>query len=426
MGKKRIIALIILVLVMGIGFGFVKIVLPVWRDSAPALLIEEQKAPVTTESGVEGHRDLRFRNEADRRLTISLEHRNCECARVQICITPDEWKELDSPAFLSHATEPALAWQILEQGGKFVVIPPRSHGLIRVGWKAIKVGPSSIGIVLRVNGGGREITQRLETPVEFVAPAYFCSADDPTATEIDLGRLKPGEERTAHFLCCSTTREKFTLTPAPPNNDPCILYGTPEPLTPKEMQALTQKYGTAHLRGGYHVKVTLREQAGDHRLDIGPFHRRIVYKTDVYPEHQVTTHVNGTVEGEVWLASSDGKDFIDFGTIIPTNPKPTTFTLETRDPQLQLTVDDERTLPHFKVELLDGKDGKPTDQGKRWQVRVKFRTDALFRGEFPNPDRRGYDSADLCSLVFLLSRPGQTTSIERRFLGPTRGKVRSY
>jgi hypothetical protein len=425
MKKKQVIAVILFILLVGAGFGFVTVVLPAWRDTESSLLIEEQKDPVITESGVEGHHDFRFHNQANRPFTVSVERKDCECARVQICVIPEEWNGLASEAFLKHSTEATLAWQSLERGGNFFVIPPQSEGLIRVAWKAIKVGPSSIGIVLRVGQRGKEITQNLAARVNFVAPAFFCSADDPNATEIDVGRLKAGEERTAHFLCCSTTRESFTLTPAP-NSDPCIAYGTPQPLTPEELQALSQKSGALQVRAGYHVRVTVREQVGDHRLDIGPFHLSIVYKTDVHADHQVKTHVNGAVEGELSLADSGGKDPIDLGMITPSEPKPTTFTVESRDPQVQLTIDKEKTLPFLKLELLDGKEGETVDQGKRWRVSVVFWKEALFRGEFPDPSRPGYDSADMSSIVFLISRPGQPAARERRFLVPVKGNVSLY
>ncbi len=426
MSRKRIIIALLVLVVVGSGVGFVTVVLPAWRGQASPLLIEAQNLPVTTESGVQGHRELRFHNQTNKSLSIRLQRTDCECAHIQVCVTPDEWKGLNSPAFLEHAADPTLTWQPLEQGGQSFVIPPRSQGMIRVVFKAFKVGTSSIGIDLRVDDGEKETAQHFESPVSFIPPAFFCSEDNLNVMEISVGRLHAGEERTARFLCCSTTRDKFTLTPAPPGSDPCLVYGIPEPLTSEELHALSLKPGGAEVRAGFRVKVTVREQADDQRLDIGPFRRRIVYKTDIYTDHQVETYVSGWVEGEIALAGSECKDHLDFGTIIPDDPKPVTFTLESRDPRLQLSVDEERTLPFFKLELLDGKEGKTSERGKRWQVRVVFRKDALFRGEFPNPTRPGYETADACCLVFLLLHPGQESSKERRLLVPVRGNVRLY
>lgn len=425
MNRKRIIGSILILVIVGSSIGFVTVVLPAWRGSPSPLRIEEQKDSAIAESGVEGHRNLRFRNPGNKPLSMRLERTDCECAHVQVCLAPDDWKGLDSPAFLSRGTDPSLAWHKLERNGQPFEVPPRSQGMIRVTWKAFRLGATAIGIDLIVGDGEKEVSQRFEAPVNFIAPVFFCSEDDPKATEIDVGRLKAGEERTARYLCCSTTRDEFTLTPMP-SSDPCIRYGAPQPLTSEELRVLSQKGGADPVRAGFRVQVTVREQADGHRLDIGPFHRRIVYKSNVYEDHQVTTHVNGTVAGEIGLADSQGKDHIDCGMILPNEPKPLTFSLESSDPQLELSVDEERTLPFFKVELIDGKQGKRSEKGKRWQVRVEFRKDALFRGEFPNSTRPGYDSADLCSLVFILTHSGGSPSMERRLFVPVRGNVRLY
>src|SRR5262249_38744727 len=148
------------------------------------------------------------------------------------------------------------------------------------------------------------------------------------------------------------SRDRFTLSPVP-TGDACVVCGTPQPLTPEELRSLSRAAGTA-ARAGYRVPVTVKEREGSARLDIGPFHRPIVWKTNVFKGHEVRTHVNGTVLGEVWLADPEGKPFVDTGTVIPTEPEPVTFTLESHDPQIRLTVDENRTLNFFNAELLDG------------------------------------------------------------------------
>lgn len=434
MNAKWIIAAVIALLLLGGGIGYVTGVLPAWWRAADSksqgpvspLRIEEQKDPVIGESGVEAHRDLRFQNQANKPLTIQLLSTDCECASVLAWVAPDEWKGLDSQAFLKRAAEPTLKWQTLKLGGESFTIPPQSHGLIRVTWKAIKVGASSIGIGLSVDDGERKLTQRFAVPVNFVAPVWFCAEGNLNVKSLDLGRLKPGSEGTAKLLCCSTTRKKFTLTPAPLSDDPRIVYGTPQPLTSEEIQALPKTGDGDPVLSAYRVKITVRERAGDKRFDIGPFHRSIVYKSDVYAGHIVTTFIDGTVEGEVALAASEGKDFVDLGLVIPTEPKPVTFTLESRDPQLRLTLDEERSIDFLNIELLDGKEGKSAEKGKRWRVRVVFRTDALFRGPIPNPNNPGYVTAMQCSVVFFVSRPGTEASPALRLFVPVRGTIRGY
>jgi hypothetical protein len=430
MSKKMVIALVVTVLVVvGAGLGLLAMVLPARqhapdtppRLAVPALLIEENNDPVRAESVVEGHRDLSWHNRADRPVTFRLEETDCACVRVLIWVAPDGWEGLDAQAFRKRAAESALVWQPLEPGGEGLTLPPRGQGLVRLKWQTPAVGDHRFWVHFRVDDGEDRGRRRVEVPVHLIEPVTLRAEDDPRETEIDVGRLEAGEERTARWLCWSGTRDKFTLTPAPTGN-PHLLCGVPQPLTPQEMQALSAKVGTT-VRAGYRLTVTVRERAADTRLDMGPFRRRVVWKTDLAPDHRVSTHVNGTVRGEVSLREHD---FIDLGTFLPTNPKPLIFTLESHDAQLRLTVDEENTLAFLQVELLDGEEGCVSGSDKTWRVRARFRTDSLFRGPIPNRDRPGYDTAEVCSVVFLVSRPGQTGRPARRLLVPVRGTARPF
>jgi hypothetical protein len=391
----------------------------------PSLAIEETNDPIKTEAGIEGRRDLRFENPADRPVTARLTWKDCDCSQVLACVAPAAWGDPDAAELRKRAADPALAWQKLEQGGGGLTVPVGGVGLLRLTVKTEKVGDHIFGVELGVDDGEGRGRQRLQVYVHTDPSVRVGTEDDPGRPETDVGRLSAGDERTARFLCYSTTRDRFQLTPAPPAGDPCIRYGTPRPLTAEELRALSAKAGTA-VRAGYRVAVTVRERADQARLDIGPFRRKVVWKTDVYPGHEVSAHVSGTVRGEVALAAPEDKAFIDLGTVSAPHPKPVTFTLESRDPQLQLAVDEKGTLDFLQVDLLDGKDGTATAGGKSWQVRVVFRAGAPFMGQFPHPDRAEYDSPAACCIAFLLSRPGSDGAPARRLLVPVRGTVRSY
>jgi hypothetical protein len=99
--------------------------------------------------------------------------------------------------------------------------------------------------------------------------------------------------------------------------------------------------------------------------------------------------------------------------------------VESRDPQLELTVDEKRTLEFLRAEMLDGKEGKAAGDGRRWRVQVRMRKDALFRGDFPKP-RPGYDTAVACSVVFVVGRPGAAGAPVRRLYVPVRGTVKRF
>src|SRR5262249_33121283 len=123
-------------------------------------------------------------------------------------------------------------------------------------------------------------------------------------------------------------------------------------------------------------------------------------------------------QGEVKLA--DGTPYVDMGTIKVASPMPVTFTLESEDPQLELSLADDQLLDFLGVELLDSKNDQNAAGRKTWRIRVQFKTDSLFRGTFPDPERPGYDSDASCTIAFVLSRKGQPW---RRLLVPVRGTV---
>jgi hypothetical protein len=431
---KRILAVAVFVVLLGGGIGYVTGVLPPWRTASDSkakapespLRIEGWRTAAFGETGVEGHRDFRLQNQANKALTIQLISADCECARVSACLAPDDWKKLDAKEFLKRADEPTLDWKTLKSGGESLVVPPVANGLIRVKWKALKVGSSSIGISLSVEDGQQAISQRFEVPVKFIEPVILCAESDLKEREADVGHLKRGAEQTAKLLCYSTTRKKFTIAPVQAGGDPCIQCGAPQLLTQEEVQALPKAPDGDPVLSAYRVKITVKERTNGKQLDIGPFYQVITFTTDVSSDLKVNAAVKGTVDGEIGLADAEGKDFVDLGLVIPSKPQPVTFTLRSRDPEMQLTLDEKRTVDFLQVELPDGKEGKLDGNERKWQVRAMLRTDTMFRGPIPNPNSAGYTTAVDCSVVFLLSRSGKTDSPPRRLLIPVRGTVRVY
>ena len=436
-GAKRVLILLVTLLVLGAGVACAIAVLRARRPSAnsighvavPTLRIEENTDPVKAESEVEGRRDLRFENRADKPVTARLLATDCECAHILIGIAPETWHELSTEELHKRADDPALAWHTLQPLGKELMLPPRSQGLLRMTWKTKSVGDHVFWADLLLAEADERGRRRIEVPVQLIEAVRLGPEDNPSGKEIDVGRFDSGEERTARFLGYSLTCDKFTLAPAPAVDDPCLVYGSPQPLSREELRTLSEKIGTS-VRSGYRLAVTVREREGDRRLDIGPFHRRVVWKGDAFPDHRVGCHINGTVRGEVSLASPEDKSFVDLGLIAPAAPQPVEFTLHSRDPRMRLAVDEERSLSFLRAELLDGEDGKTVKDGKTWRVRVVFRTDSLFRGVFPNAERPGFDSSAVCSIVFRISHAGTAGApaeqSERRLLIPVRGTVKSF
>jgi hypothetical protein len=401
------------------------------EDPAAFLVLKENKDFVTTEAGVEGSRELAIQNQAERPLAISLESTDCTCVRAYLCLAPENRKGADAKEMPRRGSDLSLTWQELEKRGKSCTIPPKAHGILRLTWKTPIVGEHVFWANFLVEDGPNQGNRRVEVPVRLVESVSLRAEQDLTARMVDVGSMRDGQKCSASFVCFSQTRDEFSITAAPPQDDPHAEYAAPQTLASKELQALSEKLKLS-VRAAYRVGVTIHEHVGKQRLDIGPFHRMVAWKIDVpadLPGHQLTAHVDGTVHGEVWLKTPEGKAFIDLGTIKPSDSKSVLVTLLSRDPQLSLTVDEEQTLNIVKVELLDGKVGTKSDTSKTWQVRVQFRWESFFRGPFPNPDRPGYESAALCSAVFRITRQGATSAKDqspRRLLVPIRGNVRSF
>jgi len=396
------------------------------RDNSPPLRIEQVDDAVTTEHGFDGQLEVSFENLRENPVTVGIVMKDCQCARVQICLTPEDWKSLDMQERRKRASDPSLKWMTLEQDNQGFAVPARAAGLLRLGWKGKDYTDQRYWARLWVDDRGNILKQLFEVPVHIVQPVYIRSEEQLRRSQVDLGRLTSGEERTARFLSYSVTRPKFSLAPAPPPTDKCLSYKTPEPLTDEELKALSKKNGTTVL-SGYRAEVVVHERMGDAQLDLGPFRRLAIWNTDVAAGHQVTGIVSGSVLGEVRFTQPNGKAFVDLGNVSPKDPAPVIVTLESNDPQIELSLDEKHTLDILAVDLLDGKAGQEDQGNKRWRVRVAFRQDSGFHGKFPTQNRAGYDTDVACSIVFLLSRrpaSGKGTAKHMRSLYiPVRGVV---
>jgi hypothetical protein len=437
MSKRRVVTFALLLLALGSLAAGATLIFPKWRlfhdpqrdNPLAAFVVQVNDEVVRAEAGLEGHRDLAFENQANNPFTVFLDRMDCECAHLLLCLAPQAWQNLDAATIVSRSEDKALDWQSLEPGSKGFNVPPHARGLLRLTWNTPVAGKHKLGASLLLDNGTLRELRRVEAPVQLLEIVSLRAEDDPKTRGVEVGFLKPGEERKARFVCFSQTRDHFSVKPAATNTDPCVIYGTPIPLSGEELRPLSEKTGI-NVLSGYRVAVTIREKADNARLDLGPFRRKIIWKTDVFSGHQVSAEVEGTVQGEVSLKVPEDMSFVDLGTFLPTDDKSWTFTLSSEDSQLRLTLDSDKSLNFLNVELLDGAEGKPADSGKSWRVRIKFRSESFFRGSFPNADRAGYDSAVLCSVVFVLSHPDTASpakdAAKRRLYVPIRGNVRSF
>jgi hypothetical protein len=433
MSFKQLVIVILAAVLLAVGFAVRQVWLtspttgkppppPVTPTKSPLEIVTDQGGLRYEEAYTAGHHSFRYRNTRNESVNVGINWKNCKCAGVEMCVAPAEWQSLDDADLAKRVEDKSLQWEELQKDGSGFTIPPHGVGWIRLSWKSDK-GPgdqqfsADVWLYDQESGLGHTLT----VPVSFVEPVRVRAEDNADIPDAYAGRMNAGEHGEAHFLLFSSTRNKFTLEPDPPKKDPLTTYGEPVPLTAKELK----DFGLAHARtylSGYRVAVTVHERAGDAQLDIGPFRRPVVWKSDA-SKVPIEAHVQGIVLGEVVVASGEKNDpRVQMGAINPRRPAPLEFVLESDNPTVELTLDKDRTADFLKVETPDGTAGKLVGATtKSWTVTITFDPQSEFRGRFPDRERPGYEST---GVVFKITHAGAKKEQERRIKVLVSGQVR--
>jgi hypothetical protein len=438
MNLKQIVIVAFGVAVLAAGIGFVvasfggtkeqtPITDPRIVNRAPLQISSDIQGVRYEEAFTAGHHAFRYQSKVDAPTLVGINWKNCKCASVEICVAPDEWKALPEEEWARKAEDPSLKWTPLEKNSEGFTIPAKAIGWIRIGWKADKAGDERFKADLWLYYPDGGIGYPLEIPVSFIEAVRVRWEDDPEKIDPYVGRLGPGDEGVAKVLIWSATREKFTVEPLPSKPDPCITYGDPTPLTAAELEALSKGQGRKAL-SGYRVAITVRERAGDTQLDLGPFRREVAWKSNAVKD-SFRVHVHGIVLGEVtaFVAGNPDDPRLNMGAVNPERPTQHTIRLETDNPQVEVTLDEQRTTDFLKVEMQDSKEGKIEKFGdgsmrKSWTVYVSFRPESGFRGPFNDPTRPDYEPR---AVIFKVAHAGATNEQPRRLKVPVSGQVRN-
>lgn len=439
MNPKQIVIVTIGVAVLAAGIGYVVTSfgsskgpeqLPVTgRVEAPLDISADIQGARSEEAFTAGHHAFRYKSKVDKETKVGINWKNCKCASVEICVAPEGWAALPEAELVKKAEDPTLQWTPLNKDDTGFLIPAKAVGWVRIGWKADKSGDERFTADLWLYEPDSGLGFPLEIPVSFIeALRVRWEEDQDKIDKIDpyVDRLSPGDQREAKVLIWSCTRDKFTVEPAPTRPDPCVTSGPPTPLTAEELDRLTQVQGRKAL-SGYRVVITVRERVGDQQLDLGPFRREVVWKSNAVKD-PFRVHVQGIVLGEVtaFVAGKPDDPRLDMGAVNPDRPLQHKIRFETENPQVELTLDD-RTTDFLKVEMLDGKEGKTETFGdgsvrKTWTVYVSYRPESGFRGRFNDPERPGYEA---CAVAFKVTHAGAVNEQPRRIKVPVAGQVRN-
>ncbi|HZT81233.1 MAG TPA: hypothetical protein VFA26_13470 [Gemmataceae bacterium] len=405
------------------GAEAARLTFPVTNAGKKSPLDLEEKS-IEWEWQAEGHYNFWFTNDTAGPLKVGVARKGCTCSSVLVCLAPDGVKELSEEERAKRAEESGLPWEALENDHQSVTVPPGAGGWVRLGWKGKEPGSKRMTALMWFGDPDSGNTQQLEVPVNLVHPVRVFAGEQPGQVEASVDKLNAGDQATVTFIVWSSTRPKFALKPAPLREDPCLSYGKPEPLTSEELEKKSQEFKTPVLCG-YKATVTLREQADDeHRLDLGPFRRRITWATDVADE-PATGFITGQVVSEE--VSVDTGAERNRPPIVELNVSRglqglAKFTVESRVPDVELRPDETRTADFLKVEV-----GPPEDGAVRqWRVTASFRPESGFRGPFPDRERPGYEST---AIYLNLYRKGESSKTAakpwRRIRVPVMGFVPS-
>ncbi|GIW79267.1 MAG: hypothetical protein KatS3mg105_1074 [Gemmatales bacterium] len=333
-----------------------------------------------------GHVDFLFENPQSIPVELGMKEKNCKCSKVEVLLLSSEEKrrysekapaagqvgwaasglgnllaglheQITRTSFLAETAR----WQELQRdGGNQVILPGNRSGVVRLSWQGRQPGPQRVKVVLWYrpqSEAAKAKFETLEALVTFVEPIM---AD---RREIDVGELTAGTQRTASFLCFSSTRAYFDLTARDRFGHPCIQCA----VTPLNGLQLPAKLGPDAapfpVLCAYRVDVTIRERsaAGD-VLPLGPFSRIIeLMGDDLFEPLQVS--VKGVVHGDIKLITNRDRDRIELGDFAASAGVEQTVFLQTERAQTELQLAS-KYPQYLEVELTKEK------VAGRWKLKV--------------------------------------------------------
>jgi hypothetical protein len=382
--------------------------------------------PRYEESYTAGHQAFPFKSISDTATIVGVSSKNCKCSSVEICIEPEGWKSLEADELISKGDNPTLNWVTLEKDGEGFSIPARADGWVRIGWNDDKTGHERFSAELWAFDPSSGVRFTLDVAVNFIDAVKIGRAGQLDESDANVGKLGPGEHREVEFLIWSCIREKLTIEAVLRREDPCVIVSAAKPLGGKELELLPKQQERKALCG-YRVQITVTERNGENQLDIGPFRRRIAWKTDASIQ-PLRASVYGRVLGEVsaYVAGKGDERRLEMGRIDPDNPVVHSIFIESENLDVELAPD-EKKCDFLKVELQEGAKGKVVRLSdgttrRTWTVDVSFRPDSGFRGLFPDKDRPGYGMEE-CVVAFKILNIGVTSERPRRVRVPVSGQV---
>lgn len=378
----------------------------------------EAKIQSIVERGAKGSYDFYFKNTDPEPMTVALEGTSCKCTRVDLLLFQSEEEEKSYWQWIeAHSVSPVMVpslgllnlllpagaaasgnnlpflstpsrWMALlkeDQERQPAQVPGGAHGLVRLSWEAKKVGEDNLKAILQTEAEGKSPgSATLVLGINVLAPVVV---HPQQATLLDLN---PYSEQQVEFVCWSATRGSFRLQAKEEEGNPCFTC-TCIPLEGEErrnMEKVLSQKTPMNLLAGYRVVVHVKERLDDsHQLDLGPFARNIVFKTDQEDVELRPVSVAGMVRGDVRVTYPRGDRIT-----LPPFPK-------SRGITIQCKLETDKGINQIKVDKIPDfvslEEPKVIDEGrdaelKEWGMTFRVKPDSIMLGPFPDKERQVY------------------------------------
>jgi hypothetical protein len=272
----------------------------------------------------------------------------------------------------------SLEWQPLSDEkyrDRPVVVEPGAVGVIRLSWNTRNRENEQLDLTARLwmqakgnSASRREVT--LTVPVAMVPPLRIFP-DKIAVTRWSEEGVGRGE-----FRCWSSTRVDLGLTAEALRADPCVEVKA-IPLSGTECRQLegdlrNQRQIATHVLSGYRVQVTLHQEKGKDRLELGSFQRWVSLAAKDIPGVS-NVEVSGTVYSDVVVGQERDGGAIKLGSFDVSAGKYKEVFLWTK-PDVTLVLPKEKDgkdiSPAFmKVDLTRVEEGEAGSPAK-WQLTI--------------------------------------------------------
>ncbi len=233
-----------------------------------------------------GHYDFEFLNPGDAPVVVGLDHKTCQCASIEgyVLNTADyaryqKLKAKADPATRSRQTpnEGFPAKPLVEEDKEGMVVPARTHGIIRLFWVGReRRDPAHLRLSIRlwVSPQGkyaeRQLTS-LQVTIAYVKPVRFFPE------RLKIGAVSPDNPTVSEVLHCWSATRDLDVRVAKNLDDPRFVVQVKKLETDQEREKLGEDLRAqniyTHVRSAYRIEVTVHEQKEGKQLDLGQFRR---------------------------------------------------------------------------------------------------------------------------------------------------------